>query len=236
MVDGAASLTSMLHGMLAAGQWVDARRANVIDGGRPYYDTYACADGGHMAVGCLEPQFYDLFVELLTAIGTFCAALTAFVSVGVIVLREEPHIAWTVLILIGWAAAGMMLKGLTAQRLAALNHGTFRSPIPGREAQDVLRKCRDWASEIGEIKITEDQNPIISIQVTGVDIEPILRAAEANDNAGNRRKRIREALFKELEINHLASFQSHCPESLPRVTAPTPLPSCLMSPSSAPKD
>ena len=92
------------------------------------------------------------------------------------------------------------LKGLTAQRLAALNHGTFRSPVPGREAQDVLRKCRDWASEIGEIKITEDQNPIISIQVTGVDIEPILRAAEANDNAGNRRKRIREALFKELEI------------------------------------
>lgn len=93
------------------------------------------------------------------------------------------------------------LKALSAQRLAALNHGTFRSPIPGREAQDVLRKCRDWASEIGEIKITEDQNPIISIQVTGVDIEPILRAAEANDNPGNRRKRIREALFKELEIN-----------------------------------
>ena len=92
------------------------------------------------------------------------------------------------------------LKSLTAQRLAALNHGTFRSPIPGREAQDVLRKCRDWASEIGEIKITEDQNPVISIQVTGVDIEPILRAAEANDNAGNRRRRIREALFEQLGI------------------------------------
>lgn len=92
------------------------------------------------------------------------------------------------------------LKGLTAQRLAALNHGTFRSPIPGREAQDVLRKCRDWGGEIGEIKVTEDQNPIISIQVTGIDIEPILRAAEANDNVGNRRKKIREALFKELDI------------------------------------
>lgn len=92
------------------------------------------------------------------------------------------------------------LKGLTAQRLAALNHGTFRSPIPGREAQDVLRKCRDWAGEIGEIKITEDQNPVISIQVTGVDIEPILRAAEANDNAGNRRKKIREILFDQLNI------------------------------------
>ncbi len=93
------------------------------------------------------------------------------------------------------------LKALSAQRLAALNHGTFRSPIPGREAQDVLRKCRDWASEVGELKVTEDQNPIISIQVTGVDIEPILRAAESTDNPGNRRKRIREALFKELEID-----------------------------------
>ncbi len=93
------------------------------------------------------------------------------------------------------------LKGLTAQRLAALNHGTFRSPIPGREAQDVLRKCRDWASEIGELKITEDQNPVISIQVTGIDIEPILRAAEANDNAGNRRKKIRETLFEQLGIH-----------------------------------
>ena len=40
--------------------------------------------------------------ELLTAIGTFCAALAAFASVGVIILREDLHIAWTVLILIGW--------------------------------------------------------------------------------------------------------------------------------------
>ena len=50
--------------------------------------------------------------ELLTAIGTFCAALTAFASVGVIVLREEPHIAWTVLILIGW------VLGITMQIVA----------------------------------------------------------------------------------------------------------------------
>jgi hypothetical protein len=101
------------------------------------------------------------------------------------------------------------LKGLTAQRLAALNHGTFKSPIPGRESQDVLRKCREWASEIGEIKITEDQNPVVSIQVTGVDIEPILRAAESNDNAGNRRKKIREALFAELGLPDEGSLFTH---------------------------
>jgi len=92
------------------------------------------------------------------------------------------------------------LKALTGPRLAALNHGTFKSPIQGREGADIIRKCREWASEIGEIKITEDSQPVISLQVTGIDIEPILRAAELNDNPGNRRKRIREALFKELEL------------------------------------
>lgn len=40
--------------------------------------------------------------ELLTSVGTFLATLTAFVSVGIIILREEPHIAWTWLIFIGW--------------------------------------------------------------------------------------------------------------------------------------
>jgi hypothetical protein len=93
------------------------------------------------------------------------------------------------------------LKALTAQRLAALNHGTFRSPIPGRETQDVLRKCRDWAAEVGEIKVTEDTNPVISIQVTGVDIELIVRGAEAHDNPGNRRRKIREMLFEQLGID-----------------------------------
>jgi len=42
--------------------------------------------------------------ELLSAVGTFLATLTAFFSVGIIILRQEPHIAWTFLILIGWLA------------------------------------------------------------------------------------------------------------------------------------
>ena len=40
--------------------------------------------------------------ELLTSVGTFLATLAAFVSVGIIILREEPHIAWTCLIFAGW--------------------------------------------------------------------------------------------------------------------------------------
>lgn len=93
------------------------------------------------------------------------------------------------------------LKALTAQRLTALNHGTFKSPIPGQEAQQVLRKIRDWAGEVGEIKVTDDANPLVSIQITGVDLEPVLMAASSIDNQGNRRKKVRELLFEMLDQN-----------------------------------
>ncbi len=42
--------------------------------------------------------------EFLSAVGTFLATLTAFISVGIIILREEPRIAWTYLIGIVWVA------------------------------------------------------------------------------------------------------------------------------------
>ncbi|WP_405746342.1 CoA transferase [Streptomyces sp. NBC_01525] len=65
IVDGTAHLSSMIHGMLAAGGWQDRRGANLLDGGAPFYGTYETADGGHMAVGALEPQFYAEFIRLL---------------------------------------------------------------------------------------------------------------------------------------------------------------------------
>jgi hypothetical protein len=92
------------------------------------------------------------------------------------------------------------LKALTPNRLAALNHGSVRTPIPGQEAGLVLRRLREWAGEVGEIKVGEDQNPVVSIQITGVDLEPILLAAETNDNDGNRRRLIREVLFNQLGL------------------------------------
>ena len=65
IVDGTSHLSAMLHGMLAAGGWQDRRGANLLDGGCPYYGTYETADGGYMAVGALEPQFYEEFVTLM---------------------------------------------------------------------------------------------------------------------------------------------------------------------------
>jgi hypothetical protein len=93
------------------------------------------------------------------------------------------------------------LKGLTARRLAALNHGSIRSPIPGQEGQMVLAKVRRWAAAVGEIKIGEEgANPTITLQLSGVDTESIIDKARIADNPGERRRRIREMLFKELEI------------------------------------
>jgi len=66
IVDGTALLTSLFHGLRAAGRWSDARWANLLDGGAPFYGSYECADGRHVAVGALEPKFS---AELLDRMG-----------------------------------------------------------------------------------------------------------------------------------------------------------------------
>ena len=65
MIDGAAMLAAPFFGFMASGFWQDKRGSNLLDTGAPFYDTYETADGGHVAVGCLEPQFFAEFARLL---------------------------------------------------------------------------------------------------------------------------------------------------------------------------
>jgi alpha-methylacyl-CoA racemase len=65
MVDGAAMLAAPVRAMLAAGLWREGRGKNLLDGGAPFYDTYETADGGYVAVACLEPKFFAEFARLL---------------------------------------------------------------------------------------------------------------------------------------------------------------------------
>jgi alpha-methylacyl-CoA racemase len=65
MTDGAAYLMTYYYGRYAAGGWMDCRRANLLDGGAPFYDTYRCADGKWISIGPLEPGFYALLLERL---------------------------------------------------------------------------------------------------------------------------------------------------------------------------
>ena len=63
MSDGAASLMAMFYGMKGSGGWREDRRANLLDGGAHFYDTYQCADDRWISIGSIEPQFYALLLE-----------------------------------------------------------------------------------------------------------------------------------------------------------------------------
>jgi alpha-methylacyl-CoA racemase len=63
IVDGTAHLSAMYAGMLAGGFARERRAAGLLDGGAPFYDVYETADGRHMSVGALEPQFYSALLE-----------------------------------------------------------------------------------------------------------------------------------------------------------------------------
>ena len=65
MTDGTALLSTMMYGFKAQGQWSNRRGDNMLDGGAHFYDTYTCADGKHIAIGAIEPQFYALLLKLL---------------------------------------------------------------------------------------------------------------------------------------------------------------------------
>ncbi|GLZ39479.1 CaiB/BaiF CoA-transferase family protein [Actinokineospora sp. NBRC 105648] len=65
MVEGAALLTTGLHGLRNLGLWNDDRGRNLLDGGAPFYDTYETSDGEYVAVGAIEARFFADLVRVL---------------------------------------------------------------------------------------------------------------------------------------------------------------------------
>jgi alpha-methylacyl-CoA racemase len=63
MVDGASLMMAMFWGMRDLGAWSDRAGTNVLDSGSHFYNVYETADGRHLAVGAIEPQFYALLVQ-----------------------------------------------------------------------------------------------------------------------------------------------------------------------------
>jgi alpha-methylacyl-CoA racemase len=62
ITDGTAHLLSMIVSMQQSGGWSDQRGTNLLDTGTPFYDVFETSDGGWMAVGPLEPQFFGAFM------------------------------------------------------------------------------------------------------------------------------------------------------------------------------
>ncbi len=65
IIDGTISMMGIVYSLDALGMWSEKRGSNLLDGSRPYYRCYQTKDGGYMAVGCLEPQFFAEMLRLL---------------------------------------------------------------------------------------------------------------------------------------------------------------------------
>jgi alpha-methylacyl-CoA racemase len=65
MTEGSALLMAQVWGFRAMGRWGPARGGNLLDTGAHFYDSYECADGGYVAVGSIEPQFYRALRDVM---------------------------------------------------------------------------------------------------------------------------------------------------------------------------
>ncbi|HEY1128468.1 MAG TPA: CaiB/BaiF CoA-transferase family protein [Roseateles sp.] len=104
MVDGVGLMSSLLHSLRAAGRWSDAPSQNFFLHSSPFYDCFECADGGHVSLGALEPQFYAELLQRLDLTNVDPAtqqdhrqwpALRAQVAARI---REKTRAEWTALL------------------------------------------------------------------------------------------------------------------------------------------
>jgi len=65
IVDGVASLSTQLYGMIKSGLLNHERGTNFIDSGAHFYDVYECADGKWISIAPVEPKFYALMQKLV---------------------------------------------------------------------------------------------------------------------------------------------------------------------------
>ena len=130
--------------------------------------------------------------------------------------RRDDRLAKT-LLLSALAPEVESFKAMTVNRLAALNHGTIKTPIPGREGQMVFSTLKKWASSIGQIRLgDEPANQSVSVQLAAVDLDSILRGAAVEDNAGNQIRKVKELVYDmmgfpqtdDFWINHSFSWRS----------------------------
>jgi hypothetical protein len=96
------------------------------------------------------------------------------------------------------------LREITAGRLAALNHGSIVSPLPGQEASVVLAKLRRWNGDIPEIHISSDaRNPVIRLKISEVDYESVVEKAKGEDSEGKRRQLIKSLVWEAFRLEQV---------------------------------
>lgn len=97
------------------------------------------------------------------------------------------------------------LKRLTGTRIAALNHGSIRSRTVAPGSM-VVGRLRELQAEFGEIRADGDQDPVFTLHLSDLDIEPLLDMVADEDRTGARRIWVREQLWKALGLRDTGTF------------------------------
>ena len=93
------------------------------------------------------------------------------------------------------------LNGLTATRLAALNHGSVVTMLPNQERALVARTLKELAAQFGEIRLSgSEDDPRVDLALIGVDTESIIRDNRHVDDDAARRRLVRAMLWDELKL------------------------------------
>ncbi|TCC18664.1 DUF6079 family protein [Kribbella sindirgiensis] len=112
--------------------------------------------------------------------------------------RRDDRLAKTLLVA-AIAPGAASLKDLTASKLAALNFGSVVSMLPGQEASQVVVLAKEWAAEFGEITVSQGgTDPVISLQLSGVDFDSVLVHVQTEDTHENRRGLLRRLLADQI--------------------------------------
>jgi hypothetical protein len=101
------------------------------------------------------------------------------------------------------------LNGLTATRLAALNHGSIITMLPNQERALVARTLKELAAQFGEFRLSgSEDDPRVDLALIGVDTEGIIRDSRHADDDATRRRLVRQMLWDELKLPDDDAFET----------------------------
>jgi hypothetical protein len=97
------------------------------------------------------------------------------------------------------------LTRLTGARLAALNHGSIRTRVSTPGAV-VVSRLRELQAEFGELRAEGDEDPVFSLHLTDLDLEPLLDAVGQQDSLGARRIWVKDQLWRAFGVRDAGQF------------------------------
>ncbi|MFI0411543.1 phage resistance protein [Actinomadura sp. 3N508] len=103
------------------------------------------------------------------------------------------------------------LRTLTAGRLAALNHGSIVTMLPGQDRVMVGKTLRDLAGEFGEFQVSAGDDPTVEVSLIRVDTAGILRNVVNVDDDAAKRRLVKAMLWNEFGAQDKGEFVTSRP-------------------------